>query len=116
MLLLSDGELHYTWHSSHDDEECWEKRVSENESVCEACLWTPWVHLGDLQARSQVQLVFVDSAEFRRAAEKHGTILHLFAKYAAGFVRAIIRQPPQSISDLLSINTMHIPEAVSLMS
>merc|ERR1712217_430245 len=106
MLLLSDGQLCYYKRSEKQEDAPWHLLVKEFQSVCEACLWTPWVHLGDLQAVSQVQLVAIDSKEFRHAAKIHGAFKHLFADYAAGFVKAITQRPECRISDMLSVYTI----------
>jgi len=61
--------------------------VSEGQAFCEAVLWMPWVHRGNMKALTESDIVAMDSKKFREVTLAHPTVL-LHAHRYARFFRA----------------------------
>jgi len=67
-------------------EEGLNSRVGEGQWITEAVLWTPWVHLGDLQALTDSQLITVDANSFGSAVRNATSLWSVLHRYGLAFV------------------------------
>jgi len=87
------GQSDFMPFSSYTDEEeeslCEEglnSRVAEGQWITEAVLWTPWIHLGDLQAITDCQLITVDANSFGSAVRNATSLWSVLHRYGLAFV------------------------------
>jgi len=75
--------------------------VIEGEWVCEAALWTTWLHQGDLQARVDCQVITVDAQLFAEAVKHHTPMFMKVRKYAMKFVAQLNKVCRDDLTDLV---------------
>jgi len=54
--------------------------------VCEAAVWVPWLHTGDLYAVSTTSVLALDAAKFQEITAKFQALISFTAAYAASFL------------------------------
>jgi hypothetical protein len=81
MYIVNKGTLQYTTTAA--------RMVGEGQWLSEACLWTSWMHRGDLTALSDCRLYRLDAREFQAITThfEHGEFEPL--KYAELFVQSL---------------------------
>jgi len=103
VVFVSSGALEYTLGEVTDSPQHGEAHgevLRENKWVCEAVLWTPWLHLGDLLAVTESQIVSVDAASFSEAVQINKPLWHAVHRYADKFVRALNEVSREDLTDL----------------
>jgi len=74
--------------------------ISEGSWVAEAVLWTPWVHLGDLQAQTECQVITIEASIFGETIQMNRPLWLSVQKYALKFMDALNRVRCDSLTDL----------------
>jgi len=97
MLFVSDGSLQYS--VSHTSKQP-QRTIGVLEWSTEACLWTMWVHVGELRAMSESRVLCIDSSEFGRAIVKFLASWQLARPYALAFVNMLNSVGADELSDL----------------
>merc|ERR1712216_212607 len=84
VYFILSGAFRYTpdFTDTGDDE-----NINVSEWLCEACLWTPWVHLGLLQAGTKATLMYIDSSKFRECVRSSRSAVDIPSRYAMLFVQ-----------------------------
>lgn len=80
---ISDGRCRYD-HSTLKSARL--ARLS-NVWIAEMCLWTPWLHMGNLEAQDISRLISIEVATFCDAVDKNQRIRRMASDYAVEFVR-----------------------------
>jgi hypothetical protein len=73
----------------------------EGEWICEAVLWTPWLHLGDLHAARESQLITINAAAFGDSVRQNKPMWLGLRRYAEKFVRTLNKIEREDLTDLL---------------
>jgi hypothetical protein len=98
MYFSCKGQLEYT------DVFGEKTKVTDNQWVAEAALWTPWRHRGTLIAITDAKMIMVDSQAFQDLAQgamkKSKTISRALKKYAHQYIHELNRA--SDVSDLSS--------------
>jgi len=102
MVFVCCGLLKYTFGQSEDDEPKFElsEELSRGQWVCEPVLWTPWVHLGDLHACRESQLMLIDSAKFGAAVSRQCRFWFRTRNYAKRFIAHLNEVDKDKLTDL----------------
>lgn len=116
MIFLSNGALEYLLGAMEEEVRPPVSPISEGTSsefspqsemvlegtwVAEAVLWTPWIHLGDLFALQESQIVVVDAMKFGEAVQIARPLLVAVSRYAEKFLDTMNRVNKQELTDLL---------------
>jgi len=80
---ISDGRCRY----DHSDLESVRLARLSNVWVAEMCLWTPWLHMGNLEAQDISRLISIEVATFCDVVDKNQRIRRMASDYAVDFVR-----------------------------
>eukprot|EP00435_Cladocopium_sp_Y103_P023873 s944_g5.t2 len=80
---ISDGRCRYD-HSSLESVRA--MRLS-NVWIAEMCLWTPWLHMGNLEAKDISRLISIEVATFCDVVDKNQRVRRMASDYAVEFVR-----------------------------
>merc|ERR1712113_1112596 len=82
-------DMHDSWNSGSvndsDNYTCPPVGVDEEEWVSEAALWTLWIHLGDLEANTECQVVTIETKSFGAAVSTNVIIMPIVQAYAQKF-------------------------------
>lgn len=65
-----------------------EEEVSDTYWVAEACLWTPWIHMGDFEAKEDSDLLCLDANSFCETLSKSWSTQQAANAYAKQFLDA----------------------------
>jgi len=76
------------------------ENVHEGSWACEAALWTPWFHMGDLHAITECQIMKIGSQHFRKAASMHRELVRTIRAYCELFVQRLNELSPEDLTDL----------------
>mmetsp|Transcript_5303 Transcript_5303/g.10130 ORF Transcript_5303/g.10130 Transcript_5303/m.10130 type:complete len:359 (+) Transcript_5303:3-1079(+) len=108
MLFVTTGMLEYTLGEQESEEvslSCKKPSapevVLEEQWVCEAVLWTPWLHLGDCESMQVTQSISVEAQRFGEAIQDHRLLLMAVRNYADRFVEELNRVDRDDLTDLL---------------
>lgn len=80
-----------------------------NTWVAEACLWTPWLHLGNLISQDITRLITIQVAAFCECIAKDQAARRLAAAYALDFVRRLNKKKHWSDVHLSDTRTLQQP-------
>merc|ERR1719221_500174 len=61
--------------------------VEAGQFFCEPVLWTPWVHRGEMCAKTECCIISLDSAKFGAIVQDHPHEFALPKNYVAAFLR-----------------------------
>jgi len=98
---LVDGILRYTQDpesSMVDDDERLVTEVTAGAWLCEAALWSQWVHVGHARAETQCQLLVLPSTRVLDVLRKHGILRDITNEYGKEFHRRLIEAKPPHAS------------------
>lgn len=73
------------------DEGCW---------IAESVLWTPWIHQGDLQAVTEVQVIKIDAKMFVEMASGNDSMWNAVTRYAEAFLTKLNSSDVEELTDL----------------
>lgn len=79
--------------SSEIFERFWHNRsveVAHRECLCEASLWTPWQHKGDLKAETHVSMLTLDVKAFVDIVQSYPVVQTCMQSHAIVFLRALV--------------------------
>lgn len=112
MSFLSSGMLDYTLgelegtrsdeESNNDESRKYSEYILIGQYVCEAVLWCPWLHLGDLQALTECSMVNVDAEAFGQAIRINKPLWIGVKRYAQRFITELNRLPREDLTDMLN--------------
>lgn len=74
--------------------------IRQEQIFCEQVLWTQWVHLGQMRARSESNLFLLDAEKFQSIASQFQTREFYPKKYAKEFVEVLVHTDFDEISDV----------------
>lgn len=74
------------------------KKVREGQMLCEASLYTHWVHKGDLLSESHVCMIKLESNSFEKLVDAYPMVRRFGASHARRFVAVL--NASKSVSDL----------------
>jgi len=112
MSFLTSGAMEYTLGIQHDDAlgddsprhktlpNSPREQVWEGCWVAEACLWSNWRYMGDLQAMTECQVIEVNSVNFGESVQMHAPTWAAVRKYAARFVMHLNETDDEDLTDL----------------
>jgi len=115
---LVSGELNYTQYPESSVVKVRTKTVVPRGAwLCEAALWSEWIHVGSAEASNPSQLLVVEADKVICAAAKHRFILELTLQYGRQFHRCVVSgKPPHSVwPDDLHVPYTEWPDVVSKM-
>jgi CRP-like cAMP-binding protein len=95
MYFIRSGTMRYLQENSMD-----RPIVHSGEWVCEASLWTPWVHFGTLRAKTDCNVLALDGVVFSQIAQRTRTTRSFPRKYAEAFVGKMNSLDPSEQTDL----------------
>merc|ERR1712232_57255 len=84
------------------EDESWnedEPATSQGSWLCEAIVWTPWMHRGTAKSHMQTELLQLNPVPFRTTVLEH-PVHAAFSKHYALFYVEQLNQRPEEISDL----------------
>lgn len=107
MYFVVSGDLRYTQYPPSSPVTFRKKEDVPPESwLCEAALWTMWVHVGTAIAAVTSRLVTINSVSFVQAMKKHGIVEDIIREYSRIFhMRVMQSSPPESEWP----NDLHVP-------
>lgn len=82
--------------------------VCEGQWVAEPVLWTQWVHLGDMVAINETQVVTIDAATFGDAVQANKVLWESIQGYARKFIALLNEQDAEDLTDLA--HNLFLPE------
>lgn len=91
MFFVKHGALEYVM-LSPGGIETERHQVRVNSWLCEAALWTSWVHQGYLEATSDAVLLSLGGQHFQSTLSQHHAEMWIAQAYAAEFVRSMNEQ------------------------
>lgn len=86
MIFISDGKAIYV------QEECEPKLLTQSQWACEAVLWVPWVHRGEMLAKSDCNVLAMAAHVFREVVLCHPAHLGLPRRYAVAFANKLTEE------------------------
>lgn len=95
MFFVVAGSLKY----AHSRSECYYS-ICPIQWVCEACLWTPWIHCGSMRARSECALLALEAERVAHIAVQFHAHVSYAQRYGHGFVKHINSQDYAYLTDL----------------
>merc|ERR1712224_328299 len=98
MYFVVSGQLQYTSYERPGTRRAPEEAQSQRmlcsgDWLCEAALWTSWVHRGDLRVVSDCLLFALDASGFARVVSGHKAAHVSAAAYARRFVEGLNAGP-----------------------
>jgi len=75
--------------------------VGDGEWICEAALWTIWLHLGDAHAVTESQIVSISGEVFGSCVQMHSWLWMSLKQYAENFVDELNALGPDRLTDLM---------------
>merc|ERR1712060_136243 len=75
--------------------------ILEGQWASEAVLWTQWMHLGDLQAITECQIIRVNAEQFGMLVKTNRPLLLAVRKYAELFVIEMNKLTRDELTDLM---------------
>jgi len=105
--LVARGRLRYTQEPETSMEESEiVKMVHEGTWVCEAALWSHWIHVGKLEAETGSQLMSISASDLLGVLPRHPLVGYMTKCYGQAFhIRIAGACPPHSCWP----NDLHIP-------
>lgn len=92
-----------TGHLSYIQDGVKAETVKPPDWVCEAFLWTPWVHCGTLKAKEYCCLCMLNAKEFQAIATQFQTEENHARTYAREFVALLNKTSAGNLSDTLTL-------------
>jgi len=83
MYFVVRGDLLYG-HGPEANGKC--TKIRRKQWICEAVLWTPWVHAGSSKALSDSEVIALDNQKFQAVLSQHRADMWIVRKYGAAFV------------------------------
>jgi len=105
LLLVSGGLLEYTLGVPNDV--VYDVDMDPRDYVligqwaCEAVLWTPWIHLGDLMAVEESQVITVEAETFAKLVAANNVMWAGMRRYCDAFLRELNQVNPDDLTDLM---------------
>lgn len=115
---LVNGQLDYTQHPETSVVKSKTKtHVFRDRWLCEAALWSEWIHVGTAEARDPCQLLVIEADKVIRAAAKHRFILELTLQYGRQYHKCVVSAKPPNAAwpDDLSVPFTDWPSIVCAM-
>merc|ERR1712176_50081 len=107
MFFVKSGHLRYNQEKERDadNHDCDDivgstLYVSDQEWICEACLWTAWNHTGVMHADGMCSLIILDADKFQDVARKSRMANFQPARYGELFVMHLNTLDPTDLTDL----------------
>merc|ERR1719221_2527378 len=80
-----------------------ERPSNEGDWIAEQVVWTQWVHLGELRARDESDLLLIDPKKFADVILMSPPALDLARVYAGNFLAWLNTIEAQGLSDILRL-------------
>lgn len=100
LMQYIPGEIEDELNNSHNSFVSTPEMVLVGQWVCEPVLWTPWIHLGDLEAMQDSQVIQIDSSKFGETVASARKLLLAMRRYAEGFLAHLNEVDKEDLSDL----------------
>jgi len=96
--IVISGELMYSQdRNTARVSSCVQKSAVASDWLCEAVLWSDWIHVGHAEAVCASEIMSVSVEQFKEVAQKSRASMFVFQKYAAAFhARILSAKPPTS--------------------
>merc|ERR1712203_152549 len=75
--------------------------VAKKTWFCEACLWTSWVHMGDMVAVSDSSILCLDAEAFHHIATSFPALLEMARTYATSYITEL--NSNRTVSDVAEL-------------
>jgi len=95
MYFVSSGDLVYM-----RDNCDYTVNVGREAWLCEVSLWTPWVHLGDLHATTECDMVCIDAPKFGETMKNNPLTWAMATRYAEKFMAHLNGVLSHKLTDL----------------
>lgn len=107
MCFLIRGAMTYT------DAEGDVFEIEKGRWFCEGCLWTLWVHLGDMIALNDCTILALDSDAFFQIAASFPSFLELAVVYGVDYVSTLNLEDDDGLSDVceIAVSGFEVPPA-----
>eukprot|EP00747_Dinoflagellata_sp_TGD_P099239 gnl/TRDRNA2_/TRDRNA2_167677_c6_seq5.p1 gnl/TRDRNA2_/TRDRNA2_167677_c6~~gnl/TRDRNA2_/TRDRNA2_167677_c6_seq5.p1 ORF type:complete len:469 (+),score=71.69 gnl/TRDRNA2_/TRDRNA2_167677_c6_seq5:3-1409(+) len=79
---------------------CLPVEVNVNQWASESVLWTPWMHVGRLRAKTEVNILVVDAEQFQNIAYQFQDAEFRSKKFGIAFVAALNKSDKSCLTDL----------------
>ena len=87
--FIVNGKIKYTQYPESSVVGVKTETYVQNQWMCEAALWTKWIHVGDAEALDAVKLVVVPCDRLLETMKKHRVIHQITAEYCKQFCSRI---------------------------
>jgi len=115
MYFVVEGYLTYSLNRIERQE-----NLQKGDNVCEAVLWTPWVHQGTTIANVESELLSLDSGKFREVVGKFHADVWILQKYGVEFVLRMNEQAgfftDDPSDDVILSDTLQIASAKEILT
>jgi len=95
IYVIVCGELHYTC-----TDECEHVPVLKEDWLCEPAFWTPWMHVGSVQAKTETKIVSIEVASFMQVISHEKRANKLAASYCHFYLAWLNSLPLSHLTDL----------------
>jgi len=99
MYVVANGHLSYTHYGMHPRKQR-TIHVEKTVWVSEALLWTPWVHVGSLQADTECRLLAVSEEQFGKVILNYVKPCEMAKTHAHDFVNWLNKHKEEGMTDL----------------
>jgi len=116
--FIIEGELEYTQYpDSSPAVSTVTKTVSQGTWLCEAALWSEWIHVGTAVAKQRTTLALLKAEELWKVSREHAVIKTVVASYGEVFHRKIVGAvPPEEWPNDLVVPSTSLAQIVISMS
>ncbi len=107
-FILSKGSVLYSQEPAIDTCDSETTLESDGQLLCEAALWTEWLHVGTLEALSRGNVLAIQVSPFVQITTSSPGIAHITVEYGRTFVvkvRKAIQEQAKSATDTCSSGT-----------
>jgi len=101
MIFVNTGGLLYTQKDTLKDG--WTKQTIRSPAwCCESVLWVPWVHAGNMKARSECDIILLDSSKFREICLLYPANIPFLRQYGCNFLEKLMETTPSDMDSHIS--------------
>jgi len=101
MHLIQAGEFRYT-----RPDEC-QQMATKEDWLCEAVLWTSWIHCGSARATTGSAIISIEGSSFAQTVCQETVTRQFASEYAANYVAWLSCIPRGDLTDLSIHKSMH---------
>jgi len=100
IYFLLAGKLRYNSSSCENQVGDTSVMLEKGAVMCEAALFTDWVHQGSMVAVGHAEVAAVSAKNFVSVVKRHPRACQISAEYGSVFLQLIAETPPGEVNDL----------------